>query len=133
MNKQRLMIQELQRRGVDPSEPIERKDWDKARLSRGVRTKIEIVRDGTKQAGARVSHTLHLGRVPDTVTVKNLTTCRTNQCGSYGTLVGGIEVCWRCTCAGGRELHVKAARKGEKCPAGLWDNTALTINGKPHA
>ncbi len=136
VNKQMQMIREFQRRGIDPSEPIDRKDWDTVRLSKGVRTKTEIVRDGVKQTRAKFEKSIGRNQVPDEVTIANLNKCRTNQCGSYGVLSNGDEVCWRCTCAGGRELFAKASSKREKCPLDppMWDNTAtLTVNGESHA
>lgn len=135
MNKQAQMIREFQRRGIDPSELIDRKEWDKVRLSPNVRTRAEVLRDGAKQAKARIERKLHIHQVPDAILLSNLAKCRTNECGSYGVLKGGDEVCWRCSCAGGKELFAKAGNINEKCPHDppFWNNTTLTINGNPHA
>jgi hypothetical protein len=122
MNRQVDIIRQLQRMGKDPSGPIDQADYDKARLA--IRKNSEIAKDAARMFRARTEKMVRLMQVPDSKAIENLTVCRSNECGSYGRLSNGLEVCHRCNCTG-KDLHNKAANRREKCPAGLWDNTLV--------
>ena len=130
VNKQAAMIRELRKRGIDPSEPIAKKDWDRARIR--VHTPLELAQAGARRTKARFEHSAGIRQVPQAQTISNLNKCRENLCGSYGVLKNGDEVCWRCTCRGGKDLIAKASNREEHCPhePPLWDNrTKLTVEG----
>ena len=118
-NNQARIIAELQRRGIDPTKPVEPSDYDAARLA--IRSTTEKIADGSRMVRARVEKRIGLKQVSENQAKSNLETCRSNECGSYGRLANGAEVCHRCNCTG-KDLHNKARRKGEECPAGLWGN-----------
>lgn len=126
MNKQQAMIRELQKQGVDATETVPQKEWNKARIA--VRTPKELVRDGARMFRAQSDMILGISQVPDEQREKNLEICRTNRCGSYDVLENGDEACWRCTCAGKRALKAKTGNQREYCPANppFWDNRKQT-------
>lgn len=128
MNEQATIIRVAQARGLDVSE-LSEKEYHKLRLE--IRTTKEIIEDGQAMLMGRAKVALNVGLVPIKKKAENLTKCRSNRCGSYGTIAGGsIEVCHRCNCTG-KDLNNKTALATEYCPAGEWDNrTEITVNGK---
>lgn len=127
MNHQAAIIREAALQGKDPSE-LSKVQYRV--LSLKIRTAQEIREDGIAMAMGNFNSAIGRKIVPEEVRESNLVICRMNICGSYGHIDGGsTEVCHRCNCIG-RNLTIKAEQESESCPAGLWDNSKLTVKGK---
>lgn len=88
----------------------------------------EAVKGGFKQKTAAIKTYMGVGLVPLWVSENNLKQCRKNECGMYGVLSDGVEICNECQCKG-PDLYNKVRQKGQHCPhrRRFWDNRKVKI------
>lgn len=121
MDNQLAILKEAKRRGIDPTVPMRDEDYQLCALA--IRTRAQIVVDGTKMLASRfVTDVIHLEVLPEKAAA-NAEVCKTSGCGKNRILLSGKDACDVCNC--NRE-GLDSWRKNPIgfCPMGYWSNRA---------